>query len=547
VHDQRLAELLSFAGFERSRAAGLDAVFTLSELPAGGASHGRVLLTGCSERPEHHRLLTELSGGVIAAAREVPAADGKISWSSAETIFRELDGFSHDAIVPPNRFARFLLDPSRSHNGRVVARFNGEPWLVQTGPTGQEKYFLGLTHAPDLDETMNSEGQERASVAAVIVFLQFLRAEYPALAWTPGPALANFIIDDPLLKPKYGFLEHHMLAQQVHTSMGAATIAFIPWNARRTDRGTARLYQAGEQLSLCVHGNEHTAGEFADSDPIRLRSKAQESMERMLLHQELSGVPFAPIMVFPQGKFSVESLDALSAAGFIGAINSHYLAADAAHRPRLRDLVTPALSCYGSCPLFLRRYPSDVEALRYDLILGRPAFLVEHHQYFKDGGAEFARTIARVQRIRPAMEWVSTGEAISRTHMTRMDKHGDMRVRFYARQFQFQSRCDRAIECEFEKSEPTGVRVHRVTVDGRSVEFSRVDDQLSFRVVLSPGRKVRVRVETTDAFAASVTRNRRFSRRVQVAVRRYLSEFRDEHVHTNKMLSACYTLASRMR
>src|SRR5438046_968071 len=103
----------------------------------------------------------------------------------------------------------------------------------------------------------------------------------------------------------------------------SACIAFIPWNYRRSSRDAAALWSSGGRVpGLCVHGCDHTWGEFAIADGASLHGKARLALERMRTHHRLSGVPFEEIMVFPQGLFSVEAMAALERAGYLAAVNT---------------------------------------------------------------------------------------------------------------------------------------------------------------------------------------------------------------------------------
>ena len=50
------------------------------------------------------------------------------------------------------------------------------------------------------------------------------------------------IIDDPFLKASYGFLDFCKLLDLMDKHNFHTTIAFIPWNYRRTNKKTAKLF-----------------------------------------------------------------------------------------------------------------------------------------------------------------------------------------------------------------------------------------------------------------------------------------------------------------
>ena len=62
----------------------------------------------------------------------------------------------------------------------------------------------------------------------------------------------------------------------------ATTIAFIPWNWQRTNRDTVAVFrQNSGKLSVCVHGCDHTGGEFAARSAELLDRKLKTARCRM--------------------------------------------------------------------------------------------------------------------------------------------------------------------------------------------------------------------------------------------------------------------------
>ena len=69
------------------------------------------------------------------------------------------------------------------------------------------------------------------------------------------------IVDDPYLKKRYGFIQYATLMRELEGMCGALTVAFIPYNRRRSDRHTVALLHAhSDRFSIAVHGCDHTGG-----------------------------------------------------------------------------------------------------------------------------------------------------------------------------------------------------------------------------------------------------------------------------------------------
>src|SRR6185436_17611319 len=118
-------------------------------------------------------------------------------------------------------------------------------------------------------------------------------------------------------------------------------------------------------------------------------------------HRALFGVPFDEVMVFPQGIFSTAAMAALRASGYLAAVNSTPEPIDTEGTLQLRDVIDVAVTRFSGFPLFTRRYPSQLAELAFDLFLGKPAFIVEHAGYFRDGYESLIEMLDGLHRIEP--------------------------------------------------------------------------------------------------------------------------------------------------
>lgn len=178
---------------------------------------------------------------------------------------------------------------------------------------------------------------------------------------------ATIIIDDPLLRENYGFLNYKRLLDLMDKHNFHTSIAFIPWNYNRTDKRIATLFKARpDRFSLCVHGCDHTRGEFGCTDKNYLDMKIKLATARMIEHEKRTGIPFDNIMVFPQGVFSNEALEILKENGYLAAVNTEL----------------PINGKIKSDFPFFQRYKPE------NITNQDPAFIVLHHEYFKNNGYE---------------------------------------------------------------------------------------------------------------------------------------------------------------
>jgi len=526
---RQVCSLLGIHGIDRDLGVfSADEILGIGALPCD--SNGPSLVYGWTPNPAHCALVARLTTGAITGISAPSDTGSDFVWSDvSSSLSRELPGFKLE-LPRAVGFQTFTTASPADGSTQVLATFGARPWFVRVRVAGRTLYLLGIAEVPSAEMPVTSAETELPLVSAAVAMLTYVRRYYPARSWFPGGVYANFVIDDPLLRPTYGCLRHEALARQAAALGGAATIAFIPWNARRSERSTIELYKRSGAISICVHGNEHTDGEFCGSDLDDLTRKSVAAMRGMRLHEQVTGLPFEPVMVFAKGRFSGLSLQALGRAGFLAAANSTYLADDHQARVRLGHLLEPAVSSYGPVALFRRRGPAYLDRFRYDAILGRPLLLVEHHAYFRDGGVGFERAIRATQQIQPAAQWLPLGQIVTKTHLVRAPQPSLREVRFYSRRLQIalEPGCD----YHFSKAETHhGPGVHSVTVNGRLVPHSIAGDVLRFEVpASSQPRSAEVKIDHTGGLNADVTLERSFGRQFVVAARRYLSEFRDNHI-----------------
>lgn len=204
---------------------------------------------------------------------------------------------------------------------------------------------------------------------------------------------ASIIIDDPLLRENYGFLNYRKLLDLMDKHNFFLTIAFIPFNYNRTDKRIATLFrERPDRFGLCVHGCDHVKGEFGRTDLNYLDNKVKLATARMIEHENRTGIPFDRIMVFPQGIFSNAALEALKQNHYWAAVNTE---------------ATPIDGYTSSTfPFFLRYKPEDVTDSVSD-----PIFVVLHHDYFKNGYERLTDFVDELNTIKN-VKWSSLGNIV---------------------------------------------------------------------------------------------------------------------------------------
>ena len=192
---------------------------------------------------------------------------------------------------------------------RELISVGGQPFMASVSMEGTEVVFVASEDVVDLDA--ESSGPLAEYFSRLMPQAMALRYAAGDECWRPSKAFASITIDDPLLRKRYGFLNFDSLLRLANQHNFHTAIAFIPHNFRRNSTRITRMFQENAaRLSICFHGNDHTAAEFASTDMALLDALVRVAEERMDLHRQTTGLPCDRVMVFPQGDFSVEAMKA---------------------------------------------------------------------------------------------------------------------------------------------------------------------------------------------------------------------------------------------
>ena len=365
---------------------------------------------------------------------------------------------------------------------------------------------------------------------AILPAIIFLKRCFGDRCWHNSRPCARLVIDDPLLRDRYGFLEYEKLLDSTQRLAYGATIAFIPWNYRRSRRSVSSTLVGGSdsRLSVCVHGCDHTNHEFATSDDNTLTFKSRLALYRMEEHQQRTGVVYEKVMVFPQGQFSVASMRALRASGFLAVVNSTSHPIDVkGDCLTLGELMRPAVNRFHGMAIFARHYPGRLIDFAVDIFLGKAAIAVEHHEFFRNGYGQCENLVKQLQALDAHLSWPTLTVLTSQCCMKRRTEDDCLEIRFFTRRFRWHS--DQGSTClvRFSKVEPVPELVEEVRVDGRSLPVKFSDGFLEFELVTQSGQTISVEVVDRPVKWQSC-RPPGWQYNCGVFTRRCLSELRDD-------------------
>lgn len=354
------------------------------------------------------------------------------------------------------------------------------------------------------------------------------------LGWNSPEISACLVIDDPLLRPQYGFLNYRSLLAAMEQHNFSANIAFIPWNWRRNDPGTVDMFKRyPERYSLSIHGCDHTGGEFGTQDVEVLASKARQAIERMSHHESKSGIHHDRVMVFPQGVFSSTAMQVLKQTQYSASVNTEVLCTDSQRSTvTIADVWDVAVMKYGNFPLFTRRYPSQgIENFAFDILLGKPCIVVVHHDAFQDQGANLVKFIDRLNALNCDLSWRSLGEVVRNSCRQRESRSGAevIETEMYGSELRVENRSERQRRFSVFRREEDASMIMEVRAGSKTIPWKVSDGRLFCEIDLNVGEETLIDVGFHQ-YPGNGRSSENAVSKVKTALRRYLSEIRDNYL-----------------
>jgi len=505
------------------------------------SSAEHVCIFGWQPTERHAAILQALSSGGLVGVQ--PQRDTHAAFHVAEGHRRWCGQFSGLSVKAADARKENVFVEGGGETGQsVMIQLGCEPFFVRTELGGTQVYFLASSELADLDQKVRRGTRPLDWFSRLVPLMMFLRGTLADGVWHNNRPQACFIIDDPLLKHCYGHFEFRRLMEAMRRQEFATCIAFIPWNYRRSRKEVAVLLRSCGMPYLCVHGCDHTGGEFSTRDVESLRGKAQLALDRMRSHSRSSGVPFDEVMVFPQGSFSVEALKALSSAGYLAAINTHLQPSTVPEGLELRDLLSVAVTRFADFPLFGRHYPDGLDDFALDLFLGKPALVVEHHGYFRNGYSALQSFVARLSALDERLEWTNPATICSRACLTRTAGDGDVYVQFYTRHFYMKNDGRQTRRYVLLRRQTGEGPSPSVTINGRVWNYELQDGNLEIRLLLEAEQTAEIKIISGEPDSTSPLCRQTPVYQAKVRVRRMLGEFRDNYVDTNRVLNGIVSI-----
>ncbi len=493
------------------------------------------------DRSASEHALQSLCGDTDVLLREAPT--GKVSLtvsSDQKDVTGPMAGLEVSARL--RREDNILVGGAAGgeSNFATVISADGAPLFVRFEQNGIPIFFCASSHMVDIDQAVGPGFYDvKDHFCSVVPLVMFLRLMFPEVAWRPQELGACLIVDDPLLRPRYGSCDFGKLRDLMLRHEFTTNIAFIPWNWRRTSAAASEFFRKESRYySVSVHGCDHTGAEFGTTLTEDIHNKAKLAQSRMKNHEARTGIHHDPVMIFPQGVFSSACPQVLKRNGFLGAVNTETVPVDSpSARTKIRDVWDIAIMTYGDFPIFTRRYGfHGLENFAFDLLLGKPCLIVSHHDFFKDGGAGLIELVEKLRSLNCRLRWRPLGDVIRRACRRRVSGEGREEVEMYGAELLIDNPSDQAIQIRVRKREDQPDLIAELLCDGTPLAWTRERDHVVFEEKISPRSEKRFQIHYRQpADAGTVNRSLPFE--LSVAVRRMLSEFRDDYLCRSRFLS----------
>lgn len=493
------------------------------------------------------QLIASLSSGRLQSVQ--PIADAGQPYeigSTSQDFCGPFSGLSFGPINAAND--RVLVSGNDESRLRKLICIGGRPLVAAIKGAKTEILFLASDDVADIDAHAGYAPLDE-HFSRFMPHAMALRYIFGEECWHPVESHASIIVDDPLLRPNYGFLNFETLLRLAKEHSFHTSIAFIPHNFRRNSKRILRIFKENpEHFSICYHGNDHTESEFACHDADFLNTALAIAEKRMKLQHEATGLRCDKVMVFPQSEFSAGAMHVLKSRNFSAAVSSAWHPLGQPVLPPLRDLCQPAMLRYGGFPLFGRnsaRYTRSQD-IAFNVFFGKPTLTGEHHDTFENV-QYLVEGVGRVNAVAPGISWSNLETAVSRSHLQRRALDGTIQIRAYCSTVAVVNDSRSVERFSIGWGQPDQCfPFERVLREGTPFPGVEVDDAGICAIAeLPPGSSQTFSVVYRNGHATAESLGFRWN--AKAFLRRRLSEIRDNHLskHQN-VLRLAKTLQRRL-
>jgi len=186
----------------------------------------------------------------------------------------------------------------------------------------------------------------------------------------------------------------------------------------------------------------------------------------------------------------------------------------------------------------MRRYPHNLADFAFDLFVGKPALVVEHHGYFRQGYEKIREFTTQLNSLSPKLRWMGLGELVRHTYLQRSVSPDTVECRIFANRQILDNPAPRGKSFIIYKPEGNEIPIGEVAVNGKQHPYFAEHDHMRLCVDVPASSETEVTIKyAPTAQYASNSEGQSFRQQAQVYLRRYLSTVRDNYLSKHDKLS----------
>ncbi|MFC2165502.1 hypothetical protein ACFLT2_10975 [Acidobacteriota bacterium] len=497
-----------------------------------------VLVYNCLPEEAHKAALSNLTDEAVGSTTSLD--ESKYAFAITDkhrAICRQFSGLSFNTEKREKEFV-FELESDAKNGISQLVTIDKKSTFVFTEKNGMKLFLLAGNKIVDIDAAVPHRIKIEEHFSGIVPILMFIKYVFKDRCWHSDMGYASCVLDDPLIKETYGFVNYKTLLQAMDQHNFFMNIAFIPWNYKKTRKEAAQfLASRPDRYRVCVHGYNHSLYEFEQTDPLELGMAIDLAESKMKAQEQATGLGFDRIMVFPQEIFSKNALLMLKRCNYLAAPASTIYPIENRDPVKISSLLNPAIVDYHSFPLLRRRNLKDgIHNYAFDLFMGRPVLLYLHQEDFNGTYKRLISNVQKINSLQNDIKWTAMSDIVRNLHLQRTIAEDAVEVKCYASECLVENTSAVPRKYLITKPENGDVALESVTANGKPIDYTINGGNLTLSTEILPGSQFELKITYWNESPGTVRKESRI-KKFKVWSRRFVSEFRDQHLSKNRIFA----------
>jgi hypothetical protein len=344
--------------------------------------------------------------------------------------------------------------------------------------------------------------------AQITPLLMFVRGTAGDEAWHRDQDYVNLTLDDPSLRMER--FDYQGILKEAILHNFHFTVAMPPEDYAKSERPVIELFRSyPERLSLAQHGNNHDGYEFyryavdqTDEFPARPLAAQEadlvEGRTRMEAHARQTGIPYAPVMIFPYNIAPRRTLALLKRYNYQGTINSQDYPIDMERSEAWDAYMYPAELAYSNIAVIGRTGPQK-RAYPFNLFIDQPVFMYVHKDFFSDIQA-FNGIADAINNAEGDVEWQSIDAIMKHLYLEKRNDDGSIDVMFFGNDLIVSNNADEPRMYHLRRADDGATPIDQLLINGAPSPYTLADGRLAVDALIHAGsaRELTVRYGAAD-------------------------------------------------